>query len=119
MYFKNLYLCLSSLFFLIIKKKNNNLVIYSENIYYFSLFEKIIKNLSQDNIKISYLTSDINEFNLLSSYNIEKYFIGNGLIRALIFFFIRSQIFLLTLSDLDNYELKKSKYCNNYFHHKI
>ena len=116
MYFKNLYLCLSSLFFLIIQKKNNNLVIYSENIYYFSLFEKIIKNLSQDNIKISYLTSDINEFNLLSSYNIEKYFIGNGLIRALIFFFIRSQIFLLTLSDLDNYELKKSKYCNNYFY---
>lgn len=116
MFLNKLYLCFKSLITLIIKKKNNSFVIYSENIYYFSLYQKIVENISDDNIDITYLTSDLDEFKYLQKFKLKKYFIGSGIIRALIFFYIKSNVFLLTLSDLDNYELKRSKNTKYYFY---
>lgn len=116
MFLNKLYLCFKSLITLIIKKKNNSFVIYSENIYYFSLYQKIIKNISDENIDITYLTSDLDEFRYLQNYKLKRYFIGSGIMRALIFLYIKSNVFLLTLSDLDNYELKKSKNTNHYYY---
>ena len=116
MFLNKLYLCFKSLITLIIKKKNNSFVIYSENIYYFSLYQKIVENISDDNIDITYLTSDLDEFKYLQKFKLKKNFIGSGIIRALIFFYIKSNVFLLTLSDLDNYELKRSKNTKYYFY---
>jgi len=116
MFLNKLYLCFKSLITLIIKKKNNSFIIYSENIYYFSLYQKIVENISDENIDITYLTSDLDEFRYLQKFKLKKYFIGSGIIRALIFFYIKSNVFLLTLSDLDNYELKRSKNTKYYFY---
>jgi hypothetical protein len=116
MFLNKLYLCFKSLITLIIKKKNNSFIIYSENIYYFSLYQKIVENISDENVDITYLTSDLDEFRYLQKFKLKKYFIGSGIIRALIFFYIKSNVFLLTLSDLDNYELKRSKNTKYYFY---
>jgi hypothetical protein len=116
MFLNKLYLCFKSLITLIIKKKNNSFIIYSENIYYFSLYQKIVENISDENVDITYLTSDLDEFRYLQKFKLKKYFIGSGIIRALIFFYIKSNVFLLSLSDLDNYELKRSKNTKYYFY---
>ena len=96
------------------KINKSHLVIYSENINYYKFFEKTIY-LLKSNYKINYfyLTSDINEYEKLKQ-ELRIYYIGSGLIRALIFLFIQCKVFLLTLADLHNFELKRSNSCSKY-----
>ena len=67
----------------------------------------------KENISVIYLTSDIKD-NVKISDKIKPVFIGSGFFRILIFMFIKCEMVIMTLTDLDIHEIKKSKNCKNY-----
>ena len=87
---------------------------YSERII-IENFEDTIEGLVKDyNLKVTYLSSDVEDTIKLS--NVKNLYIGKGIIRTIFFSTLKCKNFILTLSDLDNYYLKKSKLCQNYIY---
>ena len=93
--------------------QNNTVYIYSEGLNYRNYFLSIINKLKKNNIKVLYFTSDESDLQPIGK-DINPIFIGNGLIRVLFFATLKCKFLLMTLTDLNNYELKKSKNCKNY-----
>ena len=97
--------------------KNNEekkcVYIYSEGLNYRNYFIEIIESLHKKNIKVLYFTSDQKDLETIGE-NIKPIFIGSGLIRILFFTTLRCHFMLMTLTDLNNHELKKSKHCKTY-----
>ncbi len=57
------------------------------------------------------MTSDYNDMELIEQ-NIKPIFIGSGFFRLLLFTFLKCDMLIMTLTDLGNHEIKKSKNCN-------
>ena len=91
-----------------------SLVIYSEGSHDWPHIGPIIKKIIEiSDINISYLSSEINDPGL--SYEHKKFrgfFIGDGVIRTLIFHSIKCRVFLMTMPDLNSFYLKRSSYKN-------
>jgi hypothetical protein len=117
-YFKSLF-NLFSFFFL--KKNYKNIVFYSESVNYKNYFIDVIEILIKKyNIKITYVSSD--EKDVVKNTSVINIFIGKGSIRTIFFAVLKCKNFIMTLSDLDNSYLKKSKLCSKYiylFHSSI
>ena len=88
--------------------QNNTVYIYSEGLNYRNYFLSIINKLEKKNINVLYFTSDESDLQPIGK-DINPIFIGNGLIRVLFFATLKCKFLLMTLTDLNNYELKKSK----------
>ena len=103
--------------YLKIKKNNKNkkfVYFFSESLSYRNYFVNIIRNLNKDkNLKILYFTSDEKDLEIIEN-NIKPIFIGNGIIRMFFFTNLQCELMIMTLTDLDNHEIKKSKNCKNY-----
>lgn len=94
--------------------KNKKILFFSESKNYRNYFFSLLKSLeTEKNISIIYLTSDINDKENISD-KIKTFFIGAGFLRILIFTFIKCEMIIMTLTDLGNHEIKKSKNCKNY-----
>ena len=110
--------------FLDCQKKNKEIVFYSEGSHDSIYFEGIIDILSRKFDKdLIILTSEEDDiiFNLKSN-NIKVFYIGSGFIRTIIFFLIKSEIFIMSLPDLENYYLKRSRVYNTkyiYIFHSV
>ena len=87
--------------------------IYSEGINYRNYFIEIINSLNKKNIKVFYFTSDPKDLELIGG-NTKPIFIGSGFIRILFFTTLKCKFMLMTLTDLNNHEIKRSKTCNAY-----
>tara|TARA_Y100000590_G_scaffold469559_1_gene658274 strand:+ start:2626 stop:3717 length:1092 start_codon:yes stop_codon:yes gene_type:complete len=98
--------------FLFKDKKEKKFIFYSEDKRYFNYFSEFIDILSK-NHKVIYVTSDLSETKR-NLNNVEILFIGKGIIRRLFFLTLECKFFFITLSDLGNHELKKSKNCEKY-----
>ena len=97
------------------KNKKKNIYFYSENSNYKNYLIEILNKLNNSNkFKIIYFTSD--EKDILDHAGIETYFIGKGLIRIIFFTFLKCDLMIMTLTDLNNYEIKKSKNCKSYLY---
>lgn len=97
-------------------KLNNNkkIVFFSESKNYRNYFINLMKSFeAKENISVIYLTSDIKD-NVKISDKIKPVFIGSGFFRILIFMFIKCEMVIMTLTDLDIHEIKKSNNCKNY-----
>lgn len=94
-------------------KEKKYVYIYSEGLNYRNYFIEIIKNLHKKKIEVLYFTSDKKDLELIDE-NIKPIFIGSGLIRILFFTTLKCEFMLMTLTDLDNHEIKKSKNCKTY-----
>lgn len=97
-------------------KLNNNkkIVFFSESKNYRNYFINLMKSFEdKENISVIYLTSDIKD-NVKISDKIKPVFIGSGFFRILIFMFIKCEMVIMTLTDLDIHEIKKSNNCKNY-----
>ena len=105
--------------FLKLKKQNpekKTICIYSESKNYRYHFEEIINNLENLNkYNIFYLTSDLKDCDLFVS-NLKPIFIGDGIIRIIFFTILSCDMMIMTLSDLGNHEIKKSKNCMKYLY---
>jgi YidC/Oxa1 family membrane protein insertase len=100
-------------FFIFFLIKNKKIIIYSEGLNYQKYFISLINTLEENNT-IIYLSSELND--VIKKKNITNLYIGTGLIRFFIFYFANGENFYLTLTDLQNNELKKSKFIKNYIY---
>ena len=102
-------------FLKLIKDKNSKkIVFFSESKNYRNYLKKLIEALNeQPGIRLIYITSDLNDVEKITN-NISPIYIGNGFFRSLLFSLINCDMVIMTLTDLDNHEIKKSKFCKNY-----
>ena len=102
--------------FLKVQKKNKKKTIffYSENANYRNYLIEILSKLDPSKFKIIYFTSDENDKPQLDEIDI--FFIGKGLIRIIFFTFLKCDLMIMTVTDLNNFEIKKSKNCTNYLY---
>ena len=94
-------------------KKNDDLIFYSESKNYRNYFIELINNLGKSH-KIIYLTSDEEDLDHIN--DVKPIFIGDGIIRLILFKFLKCKIIFLTLTNLNYHQLKKSKKCENYIY---
>ena len=96
------------------KNKKKTIFFYSENANYRNYLIEILSKLDPSKFKIIYFTSDENDKPQLDEIDI--FFIGKGLIRIIFFTFLKCDLMIMTVTDLNNFEIKKSKNCTNYLY---
>lgn len=106
------------------QKKKKEIIFYSEGSHDSIYFEGIIEILSKKfNKEVIILTSEEDDIIFkLKSNNVKIFFIGSGFFRTIAFFLIKSKIFIMSLPDLENYYLKKSRVYNTkyiYIFHSV
>ena len=80
--------------------------------YSYLLIEALVKKHPND---VYYVSSDIED--KIKNLNIENIFIGKGLLMIIFFMIIRAQNMFLTLTDLDNHAVKKTKNIDKYIYY--
>ena len=113
---KNFIINLKNLFsFFFLKENLKRVVFYSEGKNYKNYFVDIINELiNKYNLEITYVSSEKND--LINSPFVKNIFIGKGIVRTIFFSSLKCKNFLLTLTDLDNLYLKRSKLCERYIY---
>ena len=89
---------------------DKQLVFYSESGQDWHHFRPLIEGMLDNyDDKITYVSSDPNDPGLrLKDNKLTTYFIGTGIFRILFFQYLDSALCVLTMMDLDNFELKRS-----------
>ncbi len=96
--------------------KKKKIIFYSESKNYRNYFINLINQLSaNDDFTVIYLTSDVNDLNSFDK-DIDPIFIGSGFIRILLFALLKCDLLIMTLTDLGNHQIIKSKKCKNYLY---
>ena len=95
-------------------KNNIRYSFYSESSHYQKYFYNFILLLDKKGKKIIYLSSDKKDKIYLK--NVKNIYIGSGLLRFLLFLLIKTELFFLTVTDLNNNILKKNKFVNKYIY---
>lgn len=104
------------------KEKNLDVVFYSESKSYYVNFKHIIEELVANKIKVYYVTSSIDDkvFSMESQY-FKPVYIGSNLFVILFFNYLKANMLITTLPDIDTFYLKRSKNVINmiYVHHSM
>ena len=91
-------------------------IFYSENKSYQKYSYLLIQLLAKKNPDgIFYVSSDIDD--KIENLNIKNMFIGNGFFMQYFFNVVKSENMFLTITDLDNHVIKKTKNVNNYVYY--
>ena len=98
-----------------IKNKEKKIFFYSESLFYKNYYINAVEYLLLNKKEVILLTSDLKEYENLKS-EFEIIYIGNGILRYLIFNIIKCDMFFLTLTDIGK-NLFKSKFCKNYIYY--
>jgi len=93
-------------------KEKYDFVFFSEDANYQKYFIDLIKGLLTFEKKIIYLSSD--RFDKINEKNVINIFIGKGLLRVFFLSLVKCKYFFLTLTDLNNHDLKKNKKIDKY-----
>tara|TARA_B100001027_G_C16260181_1_gene328995 strand:+ start:313 stop:1443 length:1131 start_codon:yes stop_codon:yes gene_type:complete len=100
--------------------KKFDLIIYSEYQSDLNHTYKITQQFSKKCNKICYITSDQNDnkknVEKKLNFSVEFFYISSGIFRTFVFNFLKSKFMILTLTDIDNNYLKKSKFVSNYIY---
>ena len=104
--------------FLRLPKKMRRIVFYSEGKNYWPLFKGLIDGiLDQSDLNICYITSDKLDPGFKYSGNLFKSFlIDDSYVRNWLFKNVQSDILITTMPDLNNYQVKRSKYPVHYIY---
>ena len=103
------------LHFLFLKKEDKKFVVYSEGANYKYYFFDFIKVITTDyNKKIIYISSEKEDF--IDDKNVKNIYIGKGFLRTIFFATLSCKYLILTLTDLGNSYIKKSKLCEKYIY---
>ena len=97
---------------------SNQITFYSETANDWQHLSEIIKELiKKTNFKILYVCSDKNDYGLnFKEKNFKSYLINNKHLLTWLFKNIKSKVMLMTLPDLNQYYLKRSKYLVHYIY---
>ena len=91
-------------------------IFYSENKSYQKYSYLLIQLLAKKNpAGIFYVSSDIDD--KIENLNIKNMFIGNGFFMQYFFNVVKAENIFLTITDLDNHVIKKTKNVNNYIYY--
>ena len=102
--------------FFSIKNNKKNIVFYSESKHYRNYFlELIIRLKNHSSLNVIYVTSDLDDLDFIDG-NLKPIFIGENIFRTIFFATLNCNAMIMTLTDLGNYHLIKSKNCKNYFY---
>ena len=95
------------------KKK---IIFYSENESQWDFFSSTIKYLCENhNCNICYITSSKNEIKINRNIrNLHKFYIGSSFIRTIFFRVLNTRLLIMSLPDLNKYEIKRSNYSVKY-----
>lgn len=106
-----------------IKESENKICFYCEGQNYWPHLKPIVESLlAQSDEVINYVTSDENDPALKIRHKLFNTFvIGDGFIRNYFFDNLNSEIVVMTMPDLDQYQIKKSKKVKQfvYVHHSL
>ena len=92
-------------------------VFFSENSSYSSHFEELIQNFFSEKKKICFLTSDSEDLIFkYQSETIKVFYISPNLGQIIFLNYIKCKRLILTMPDLENFHIKKSKNCEKYFY---
>ena len=90
-------------------KSYKKVVFYSESFQDWHHLKPLLNALLDDDIAVTYVTSDDKDPGLLKlSKKYRSIYIGKGFFRILFFQFLRAKLLILTMMDLNNFELKRS-----------
>ena len=90
-------------------KSYKKVVFYSESFQDWHHLKPLLNALLDDDIAVTYVTSDEKDPGLLKlSKKYRSIYIGKGFFRILFFQFLRAKLLILTMMDLNNFELKRS-----------
>ena len=109
--------CYSNFFgFFSLDISKKEITIYSEGKNYWPYLKEIVLGfLNNKKISICYVSSDYSDPGLLiRNANLKTFYIGNGQVRELFFNTLNTKIMIMTMPDLDNFQIKRSKYKVNY-----
>ena len=96
-------------------KSYKKVVFYSESFQDWHHLKPLLNALLDDDIAVTYVTSDDKDPGLLKlSKKYRSIYIGKGFFRILFFQFLRAKLLLLTMMDLNNFELKRSMHPVHY-----
>ena len=73
-------------------------------------FRDIINSLLKKNIPITYITSSREDIKLKKEKKINTFCIGSNSIRRIFFSTLNTKVIIMSLPDLDKYQIKRSKY---------
>ena len=74
---------------------------------------KIVKLKKNSNFNVIYVTSDLEDLDFIDD-DLKPIFIGDNIFRTIFFTTLSCNVMIMTLTDLGNHHLKKSKNCKNY-----
>lgn len=97
--------------FLKLPAKQRKIVFYSEDDFSYIHFEGLIDQLINTySYELVYLTSQIDDpiFNK-NIGGLKTYYIGTGVARTSLFINLKTSVFVMTMPDLENYHIKRSK----------
>ena len=99
-------------------KERRKIIFYSEGKDYWPIFEGIIKILIKEtDLYISYLTSDKNDKGLGKKINrFSIFFTDEKYVRNWLFENLEADIVVMTMPDLNQYQLKRSKHNTHYIY---
>ena len=80
--------------------------------YSYLLIEALVSKYPKD---VYYVSSDIND--VINNSNVVNIFIGKGLLMNIFFLIIKAQNMFLTLTDLNNHAVKKTKNVDKYIYY--
>ena len=96
-------------------KSYKKVVFYSESFQDWHHLKPLLNALLDDDITVTYVTSDEKDPGLLKlSKKYRSIYIGKGFFRILFFQFLRAKLLILTMMDLNNFELKRSMHPVHY-----
>ena len=92
-------------------------VFFSENSSYSAHFENLIEKFYRDKIKLCFFTSDENDLIFkYQSENLKVLYITPVIGQIILLNYINCYRLIMTMPDLDNFHIKKSKNCKKYFY---
>ncbi|MAJ30514.1 MAG: CDP-glycerol--glycerophosphate glycerophosphotransferase [Gammaproteobacteria bacterium] len=96
-------------------KSYKKVVFYSESFQDWHHLKPPLNALLDEDIAVTYVTSDDKDPGLLKlSKKYRSIYIGKGFFRILFFQFLRAKLLILTMMDLNNFELKRSMHPVHY-----
>lgn len=102
--------------------KEREIVFYSEGAGYWIYFEPVINHLTQVcRQSLVYLTSERGDPILTSPpEGVSSYYIGEGIIRTLLFTGLKARLMVMTMPDLETFHIKRAQGVHYaYIHHSL
>jgi hypothetical protein len=100
----------------LLKKEKIKFIFYSENASYKKYAYLLVKMLSEKyQNQVYYVSSDKDD--KILNLNVKNIFIGKGFLMSYFFLTIHAENLFLTITDLDNHSIKKTKNIKNYIYY--